>query len=167
MVNAGLEGCCLEIVGGSDTFQVCWYILPNAEGATTGKDGYRTPLVSLNRDRSLFITGECRHFFLLLSISFTIDPLVTMPVVAATLLLRVELNQRVDTHNGNARLDGRLQLLDLAHAGLEDTGLQAVVHLAVCQVQTVVLVVLRLGELLGVLRGGVCGVDCSLRKCVS
>jgi hypothetical protein len=22
-----------------------------------GKDGYRTPLVSLNRDRSLFITG--------------------------------------------------------------------------------------------------------------
>ena len=132
-----------------------------------GKDGYRTPLVSLNRDRSLFITGECRHFFLLLSISFTIDPLVTMPVVAATLLLRVELNQRVDTHNGNARLDGRLQLLDLAHAGLEDTGLQAVVHLAVCQVQTVVLVVLRLGELLGILRGGVCGVDCSLRKCVS
>ena len=90
-----------------------------------------------------------------------------MPIVAATLLLRVQLNQRIDTHDGHARLDGRLQLLDLAHAGLEDTGLQAVVHLAICQVQTVVLVVLRLGELLGVLRGGVCGVDGSLRKGVS
>ena len=131
-----------------------------------GKDGYRTPLVSLNRDRSLFITG-CRQLFLLLSISFTTDPLVTMPIVAATLLLRVQLNQRIDTHDGHARLDGRLQLLDLAHAGLEDTGLQAVVHLSICQVQTVVLVVLRLGELLGVLRGGVCGVDGSLRKGVS
>jgi hypothetical protein len=90
-----------------------------------------------------------------------------MPVVAATLLLRVKLNQRIDTHNGNARLDGRLQLLDLAHAGLENTSLQAVMYLTICEVQTIVLVVLRLGKLFRILGGRVCGVDGPLRERVS
>ena len=90
-----------------------------------------------------------------------------MPVIATALLLGVELDQRVNTHNGNACLDGGLQLLDLAHAGLEDTSLQAVVNLAVCEVETVILVVLRLGKLFRVLRGRICGVDGSLRERVS
>lgn len=82
--------------------------------------------------------------------------------IIATLFLRVELDQRVDTHNSHARLDGGLQLLDLAHTGLKDTGLQAVMHLAVCEIQPVVLVVLRLSELFRVLRRRVCRVDGSL-----
>jgi hypothetical protein len=91
---------------------------------------------------------------------------MTMPVITA-LLLRIKLDQCVDTHDGYARLDGGLQLLDLAHAGLKDTGLQTVMYLAVCEVQTVVLVVLRLGKLFRVLRRGVCEVDGSLRERVS
>lgn len=118
----------------------------------------------MNRDLCLFITG-CRQL-LLFSIALTIDPLMAMPVITA-LLLRVKLDQRVDTHDRHTRLDGGLQLLDLTHAGLKDTGLQAVVHLAVCEVQTVVLVVLRLGKLLRVLRRWVCGVDGPLREGVS
>lgn len=93
--------------------------------------------------------------------------LVTMPIIVAAPLLRVQLDQRIDTHDGDTGLNGRLELLDLAHAGLEDTSLEAVVHLSVREVQTVVLVVLRLGELLGVLRRGVSGVDCSLGEGVA
>lgn len=89
-----------------------------------------------------------------------------MPVIT-TLLLRIKLDQCVDTHDRHARLDGGLQLLNLAHAGLKDTGLEAVMYFAVCEVQTVVLVILRLGELFCVLRRGICGVDGSLRKRVS
>ena len=120
--------------------------------------------VSMNRDLCLFITG-CRQL-LLFSTSLTINPLVTMPVIT-TLLLRIKLDQCVDTHDRHTGLNGGLQLLDLAHAGLENTSLQAVMHLAVCEVQTVVLVVLRLGKLFRVLRRGVCGVDGSLRERVS
>jgi hypothetical protein len=120
-------------------------------------------VVSLNRDLCLFITG-CRQ--LLLFSTSLINPLVTMPVIA-TLLLRIKLDQCVNAHDRHTRLDGGLQLFNLAHAGLEDTGLQAIVHLAVCEVQPVVLVVLRLGKLLRVLRRRVGGVDGSLRERVS
>lgn len=68
--------------------------------------------------------------------------------IILTPLFRIQLDEGVDSHNSNASLDSRLQLLDLAHAGLEHTGLDAVVHLALCQVKTVVLVVLLLGNLL-------------------
>ena len=67
---------------------------------------------------------------------------MTVSIITAALLLRVELDQRVDTHDRHACLDGRLQLLDLAHAGLKHTSLETVVHLAVCQIEAVVFVVL-------------------------
>jgi hypothetical protein len=92
---------------------------------------------------------------------------VTMPIVLTAPLLRVQLDQRVNTHNGDTRLNRRLELLNLAHAGLEHTGLEAVVYLAVREVQAIVLVVLRLGELLGVLGRGIGGVDCSLGEGVT
>lgn len=76
---------------------------------------------------------------------------MTMPIIiAATPLFRIELDERVDAHDGDARLDGALQLLDLAHAGLEHAGLDAVVHLAARQIEPVVLIPLGLGEGLGV-----------------
>ena len=79
-----------------------------------------------------------------------------MPVVfTSTSLLWIQPDQGIDTHNGHTRLHRGFQLLDLAHAGLQNTCLQAVVYLAVGQVQTVVLVVLRLRELFRVLRGGI------------
>lgn len=115
----------------------------------------------MNRDLCLFITG-CRQL-LLFSTSRTIGHLVSMPVVTA-LLLWIKLNQCIDTHNRHTRLDGRLELLDLAHAGLQNTGLQAVMYLAICEIQTVVLVVLRLGKLFRVLRRRVGRVDSSLGK---
>jgi hypothetical protein len=93
--------------------------------------------------------------------------LVTMSIIITAPLLRVQLDQRVNTHNGNTCLNSRLKLFDLAHAGLEHTRLKAVVYLTVREIQTVVLVVLRFGELLGVLGRGVGGVDCSLREGVA
>ena len=90
-----------------------------------------------------------------------------MPIITAALLLGVEFDQCVDTHDRHACLDCGFQLLDLAHAGFKHTSLQAIMYLAVCELQTIVLVVLRLGELFSVLRGGICGVDGALRECVS
>lgn len=52
-------------------------------------------------------------------------PLVTVTIIT-TLVLRVKLDHGVDSHNGHAGLDGTLQLLDLAHGGLQDAHLQAV-----------------------------------------
>jgi hypothetical protein len=76
-------------------------------------------------------------------------------ILATAALLRIQLDQGINTHNGHTCLYRGLQLLHLAHTRLEDTSLEAVVHFAVGQVQAVVLVVLRLRQLLGVLRGGV------------
>lgn len=75
--------------------------------------------------------------------------LVTVSVILAP-LLRVKLDQSVDPHDRHAGLDGTLELLDLAHAGLEHAGLQAVVHAALGQVEAVVAVALGLGDGLGV-----------------
>lgn len=78
-----------------------------------------------------------------------------MPIILpAPPLLRIQLNQRINPHNRDARLDGALQLLDLAHAGLQHAGLEAIVHLAVEQVQAVILVALAAGELFCVFGGG-------------
>ena len=75
-----------------------------------------------------------------------------------TLLLRVQLDHGVDSHDGNARLDRRLELLDLAHARFEDTCFHAVLHAALAEVETVVLVALGLGQSLGI------GVDGGLSR---
>jgi hypothetical protein len=83
-------------------------------------------------------------------------PSMTMTVIAA-LLLRIKLDHRVDSHDSHTGLDGTLQLLDLAHGRLQNTHLQAVDHTALGQIQTVVLVVLLLGERLLVLSGGLYG----------
>ena len=65
-------------------------------------------------------------------------------------LLRIKLDQSVDPHDRHTGLYGTLELLDLAHAGLEHTGLQAVVHAALGQVEAVVAVALGLGDGFGV-----------------
>lgn len=88
---------------------------------------------------------------------------MTVTVILLSPLLGVKLDERVDTHDGDACLDGRLQLLDLAHAGLEHSLLDLVDELAAGEVQTVVLVVLLLGCVLlgrgrgvGVVGGALC-----------
>lgn len=63
-------------------------------------------------------------------------------------LLRIKLDERVNTHDSDASLNGGLELLDLAHAGLEDTLLQLVDEPTTGKVKTVVLVVLLLGRVL-------------------
>ena len=66
----------------------------------------------------------------------------------AIILLRfwVQLDHRVDTHNGDTGLHGTLELFDLAHARLQDTSLKAVVNPALRQVETVVAVGLLFGD---------------------
>jgi hypothetical protein len=57
---------------------------------------------------------------------------MSMPiVVSAASLLGVEPDQGINAHDSDTCLHGGLQLLDLAHAGLQHTCLQAVVHRAV------------------------------------
>lgn len=73
-----------------------------------------------------------------------------VPVSIITLLLRIQLDHRVDSHDGNARLNRRLQLFDLAHARLEDPCFHAILHPALAEVKAVVLVALGLGQSLGV-----------------
>lgn len=77
--------------------------------------------------------------------------LVTVSIIL--LPLRVQLDHGIDTHNGNASLDGTLQLLDLTHARLEDTGLEGVVNTTLGQVETIVAVGLLLGDSLLLLVG--------------
>lgn len=83
-------------------------------------------------------------------------PLVTMTVIT-TLLLGVELDDGIDSHDSHTSLDSTLQLLDLAHGRLQDTHLQTVDDTALGQIQTVVLVVLLFGERLFVFGGGLYG----------
>jgi hypothetical protein len=61
-------------------------------------------------------------------------------------LLRVKLDDRINAHDGYASLHGTLQLLDLAHAGLQHTSLESIVNPALGQIQTVVAVSLLLGD---------------------
>ena len=74
--------------------------------------------------------------------------------VILTPLLRIKLNQSIDPHNRHASLDSTLELLDLAHARLEHTGLDTVVHTALGEVEAVVLVALGFGDGFGVGVGG-------------
>lgn len=69
-----------------------------------------------------------------------------MAVAVILLSLGVQLDHRVDAHDGYASLDRTLKLLDLAHAGLQNTGLQGVVHSSLHQIQTVVAIRLLLGN---------------------
>ena len=79
--------------------------------------------------------------------------LVAVSVVLAP-LLGIKLDQGVDSHNRHASLDSALELLDLAHARLEHTRLDAVVHAALGEVEAVVAVALGLGDGFGVGVGG-------------
>lgn len=77
----------------------------------------------------------------------TVSPL-SLVVSMSVILLRlwVQLNNRINTHDGNASLDSTLELFDLAHARFEHTSLEAVVDPPLHQVETVVLVGLLLGD---------------------
>lgn len=72
--------------------------------------------------------------------------LVSMPMSIILLLLRIQLNHGINPHNRNASLDRTLELLDLAHARLQDASLDRICHLALHQVEAVVLVRLLLGD---------------------
>lgn len=87
--------------------------------------------------------------------------LVAVSIVLAP-LLRIKLNQRIDPHNRHASLNSTLELLDLAHARLEHTSLDAVVHAALGEVEAVVAVALGLGNGFGIGVGGRLGL---LRGC--
>lgn len=95
------------------------------------------------------IRGIFTHAFWLLS-------LVTVTIIT-TLVLRVELDHGVDSHDGHTGLNSTLQLLDLAHGRFQNTHLQAIDNTALGKVQTVVLVVLLLGKRLLVFGGGLYG----------
>ncbi len=68
---------------------------------------------------------------------------MSMPVIPgpSALLLRIEFNQGIDPHDGDAGLHRALQLADLAHAGLENPGPDLIHHFSPRQIQPVVLVV--------------------------
>ena len=57
-------------------------------------------------------------------------------------LLRIQLDQGINTHDADTGLNGTLQLSDLADAGLQHTDLDLVNNLALGEIQTVVLVTL-------------------------
>lgn len=69
-----------------------------------------------------------------------------MTVTIILLLFRVQLDHGVDTHDRDACFDSTLQLADLAHAGFQYAGLEAVVDTALHQVEAVVLIRLLLGN---------------------
>ena len=69
-----------------------------------------------------------------------------MTVTVIRLLLGIQLDDSVNAHDGYASLDGTLELLDLAHAWLQNTRLQGVVNPTLGQIQTVVAVSLLLGD---------------------
>ena len=80
------------------------------------------------------------HFFLFFFLLF----LVAVSIIL--LRLWIQLNHGVDTHNSNAGFHSTLELLDLAHARFQDTGLEAVVNASLGQVKTIVPVGLLLGN---------------------
>lgn len=84
--------------------------------------------------------------------------LMPMPVLpaaaAAPPLFRIELNQRIDPHDRNTRLDCTLQLPHFTHTGLQHAGLDLIDHFAPCQIEPVILVVLALGDGVVLLVGG-------------
>lgn len=69
-------------------------------------------------------------------------------MAVSIILLRfwVQLDHRVDTHNGDTGLHGTLELLDLTHARFQDTSLKAVVNPALHQVEAIVAVCLLFGD---------------------
>lgn len=69
-----------------------------------------------------------------------------MAVTVIRRLLGVKLDDRVNAHDSYASFNGTLQLLDLAHAGLQHTGLEGIVDPSLRQIKTVVAVSLLLGD---------------------
>ena len=70
------------------------------------------------------------------------DSMTMAIVTTASSLLGIELDQGVDTHDGDAGLDCALELFDFAHAWLEHAGLDLVDYFAFGEVESVILVVL-------------------------
>lgn len=76
-----------------------------------------------------------------------------MTVSIILLLLRIQLDHGINTHDGYAGLDRTLQLLNLAHAGFQNAALEAVVDTSLHQVEAVVSIGLLLGNgFLGLVR---------------
>jgi hypothetical protein len=69
-----------------------------------------------------------------------------MAMSIISLLFRIQLDHGINTHDGNASLNSTLELLELTHARLKHTSLEAVMDTALCQVEPVVAVFLLLGN---------------------
>lgn len=69
-----------------------------------------------------------------------------MAVSVILLLLGIQLDHSVDAHDSDTSLDSTLKLLELTHTRLQDTGLEAVVHTALGQVEAVVSVLFLLSN---------------------
>jgi hypothetical protein len=81
-----------------------------------------------------------------------VELLVTVSIILPS--FGVQLDHGIDTHDGYAGLDSTLELLDLTHAGFQDTCLDAIMDSSLSQIKPIVLVVLLLGDSLIVLGGG-------------
>lgn len=73
--------------------------------------------------------------------------------ITLRLLLGVQLDHGINAHNGYTSFNSTLELLNLAHAGFQNTGLEAVVDSSLHQIETIALVCLLLGDSLLVLVG--------------
>jgi hypothetical protein len=75
-----------------------------------------------------------------------LSTLMIMSMSIISLLFRIQFDHGINTHDGNASLNSTLELLELTHARLQYTGLEAVMDTALGQVETVVAVFLLLGD---------------------
>lgn len=71
-------------------------------------------------------------------------PLVTVSIIL--LAFGVQFDHSINAHDGNTSLNSTLELLELTHARLQNTSLEAVVNTALCQVEAVVAVLLLLSN---------------------
>ena len=80
-----------------------------------------------------------------------------MPIISTTSLLGIQLDQRINPHNRNTRLNRTLQLPHLTHTRLQHTRFNLIYHFPSRQIESVVSVPSPLGEQRGffvVLAGG-------------
>jgi hypothetical protein len=85
--------------------------------------------------------------------------------VVFSLPLGIQFDHRVNAHDGDARLHGALQLLDLAHARFQDTIFDRINYSSLCQIESIIPICPLLGNsLLFVI--GVSFLD-TLRDCMA
>jgi hypothetical protein len=82
---------------------------------------------------------------------------MTMTIITTTtLLLSIQLDHGINPHDGNTSLDSTLQLLDLAHSGLQHSYFNTIDNPPSTQIKSIVFVILLFGKRFFVF-GGRCG----------